>query len=83
MALTCKYCYHQDGQHEQHCPEVNGKMAEWLAGYGAAKEGDTENEPVVERNEKGELLPKSDLTYGLGWAVGSLERLEDKNCPGK
>jgi len=81
--MSCKYCLHMDGKHEDHCPEVNGKMAEWLAGYGAGKEEDVENEPLVERAANGRLVPRSDLTYGLGWAVATLERLEDKNCQGK
>ena len=73
--MKCKYCLHTDDKHESHCPTVNRKMAEWEAGYGAAKDHDTDCEPVVERMDNGELIPCSDLTYGLGWAVATLESM--------
>ncbi len=77
----CRYCQHSDNKHEGHCPEINGKMAEWLAGYGAAQEGDTESEPLVDIVEGGQMVPRSDLTYGLGWAVGLLESIKVENHP--
>jgi hypothetical protein len=80
--ITCKHCWHADNKHENHCPVVNGKWAEWEAGYGAAKEGDNECEPVVETGEDGRLVPCSDLTYGLGWAIGVIEAMEKKHCSG-
>ena len=79
MNPTCKYCCSFNGGHQDHCPEVNGKMVEWLTGYNAAKEGNLENEPTIERSETDipgifRLRPNGDLTYGLGWVIYDLER---------